>query len=246
MIVLDARDNADRPKPKNHVEFKGDFLWLNPTAPMIERKLNMETVEAHMKLADADNVPALFNFVEESWDVPNSEFIRRHKWWDRAWDQIKAVNPSQVVGCYAEVPAVNYWDAVIKYRYDKTKSQDDLNQWNQAKPRHTAWKLLNNRLQSLAVCVDIICPSVYLHYEQFPNEEWVGYAKANIDEAKQYGKPVYPVVWPRYHTSHIAIDLDRWRKYVASVKAMKTDGLILWDYSGFGKWSEVEAHFNVA
>lgn len=246
MIVYDARDSADRPKPQNHVEFRQDGLWINPDAPVTQRKLNIETVRAHMDLSDADNVPALFNFPEQTWDIPNADFKKRLAWWTATWDQIRAVNPSQIVGCYAEVPAIEYYGPIKQYNHTSDpKNIDATNQWFAEKPKLAAVRSLNNKLHAIADSLSIICPSLYLHYDFHSDAQWAAYAKWNFGEARQYGKPVYPVLMPRYHDSLKPIAIERWRDYVKMVRNMQPNGLIIWDYSGHGPWSEVEEHFHV-
>lgn len=219
---------------------------------MTDLQPNLVRVEQHLREADEADVPALFNFPEQTWNtnpllgntISKQDYRNRVKWWEKVWSQIKAINPSQKVGVYCEVPMRNYWDPVLLHIYQRDPSQDNLNQWNQAKPRLTAWKLLNNALKALADCVDVICPSLYLHYEQYPNDHWSAYAKANIDEAKQYGKDVYAVVCPRYQTeTWDVINVDRWKRFLADVAKCDPTGIILWDYYGMGSWESVKEHF---
>jgi hypothetical protein len=251
MIVYDGRDYIDRPKPLNWIECRGDNLWLNPGTPMVERKLDMTTVTNLMRSADESNVPALFNLLEESWDVPAKEFKARLKWWDAIWAQIRSVNPSQKVGCYAEVPARNFDDPVVEYANKFEPSQDHANQWAVHKPLLKKWKLLNNRLSLVADCVDVICPSLYLHYSKYKNEYWAAYAAANIEEAKQYGKQVFAWVCPRYFGEPPfdrppVIELGRWKQFLGDVAKCKPDGIILWDYYEYGPFAEVADHFKAA
>lgn len=248
MIIYDGRDYIDRPKPSNYIECRGDNLWLNPLAPLVEKILNCDTVSDLMQSADAANVPALFNFPEQSWDVSPKEFKLRLKWWDKTWEKIRAVNPSQKVGCYAEVPVRNFFDPVAEYAYKFEPSQDNANQWVIHKPRIKKWKQLNNRLALLADNIDVICPSLYLHYSKYKNEYWAAFAKANIEESRQYGKQVLAWVCPRYfgeppYDRPPIIELDRWKKFIEDVKAGKPDGIILWDYYGYGPFEEIAEHF---
>lgn len=246
MIILDARNNADRPKPANNCEFKANDLWLNAGAPMPELKLNMATVEAHMALADADNVPCLFNFLEQSWEaITFTDFQSRLAWWTATWKQIRAVNPSQVVGVYAEVPASNYWAPVLEreYRLKPNDAYEKARYETQTKAQVKAAKTLNNKLHSLADAVSIICPSLYLYYPQHNDAQWSAFARWNIEEAKQYGKPVLPVVCPRFIDTLKPIDLDRWKTFIANIEKQNPEGLIVWDWSGHGPYSDVQSQF---
>jgi hypothetical protein len=60
------------------------------------------------------------------------------------------------------------------------------------------------------------------------------YALAILREARQYGKPVYAFLWPRYHDSNRFIGgqpISRkfWRKQLETVYR-HADGVVIWDY----------------
>lgn len=272
MIVYDASYYPDVPTPTNSlIGIGGESLWQNPHAEDFTTWiLNLDFVTKHLEKADAENKPALFNFAEHTWNtdptigsgvqlITKAQFKERLEWWTRTWATIRAINPSQKLGVYAEFPVRNLDDPIVEYSFKYEPSQDNTNQWRLHKPLMKAWKLLNNRLSVLAECVDIVCPSLYLHYPKYKNEYWAAYAKANIEEAKQYGKEVYPYVWPRYHSAPygyppptddislpFVIDLARWKQYLVDVVKCKPDGLIIWDYYGYGPWSQVAEHFSAA
>ena len=47
----------------------------------------------------------------------------------------------------------------------------------------------------------MFCSPLYTFYPL--SEQWQKYAIENIKQAKIYGKPVYPFLWPQYHDSTI-------------------------------------------
>src|SRR5690606_26877227 len=77
----------------------------------------------------------------------------------------------------------------------------------------------------LAAAVDIIFPSLYTFYDQ--PEQWQRYAIGNVAEARQYGKPVYPFIWPQFHDSGAEIPSTFWRQQLETVYA-EADGLVIW------------------
>ena len=96
------------------------------------------------------------------------------------------------------------------------------------------WKNANQKLAPLAKNVDYIYPSIYTFYKS-PNK-WKKYAIANINEAKKYGKPVIPFIWPQYHGSnklrkHKFIGYDYWRLQLETIYE-HADGIVLWSPAG--------------
>jgi hypothetical protein len=122
------------------------------------------------------------------------------------------------VGYYGTVPTRNYW-APVK------KDAGAL----------ATWRGDNNRLAPLAQAVDTVYPSLYTFYDDVPG--WTTYALANIEEARQYGKPVYPFLWPQYHQSRKPIAGDFWRLQLDTV-FKNADGLVIWTPArGGAKWN---------
>lgn len=105
--------------------------------------------------------------------------------------------------------------------------------------RHPAglksWRSLNQFLKPIADASDFITPSLYTFYDDVPG--WVTYASGNIEEAQQFGKPVYPFLWCRYHPSNRQrrnqfIDGNFWRTQLETVRDRGANGLVLWDWAG--------------
>jgi hypothetical protein len=126
--------------------------------------------------------------------------------------------PSLKLGIYAIPPIRDYWTPVRNI------------------PGSVAsWRAANQFLKSIADASDFIAPSLYTFYEDIPG--WVTYASANIEEAQQFGKPVYPFLWCRYHTSNRLrrnqfIEGGYWRTQLETVRDRGANGVVLWDWAG--------------
>lgn len=126
---------------------------------------------------------------------------------------IKAAHPQALVGYYGVLPIRNYY-APIK------NNPADLQQWHQK----------NSNLKELADRVDVIFPSLYT-FKDDP-EAWQKYAIANIEQARQYNKPVIVYLWPQYHGSNKIlgykfVDGKFWRMQLETVY-QHADGAVIW------------------
>jgi len=132
--------------------------------------------------------------------------------------------PNAKIGIYMGVPERN-WLAVCG---DPAKRA----------ARMTAWHNNNLRLATLASAVDIIFPSLYTFYGDSASVScWPYYAKANIKEARIYGKPVWAFLWMKYHPDGGWIPRSFWRTQLDTVYA-NADGLVIWSKSvGSSAWS---------
>ena len=94
-----------------------------------------------------------------------------------------------------------------------------------------AWKAANDRIAAVAAKVPVIYPSIYLFYED--PELNALYIKAQVAEAKRYGKKVLPVIQMNYHESNAKhgnglIGPDVMRAAVRAAGEAGADGLVLW------------------
>jgi hypothetical protein len=132
-------------------------------------------------------------------------------------DTFRQHMPETKVGYYGTVPTRNYWAPVKK---DTAAI--------------ATWRNDNKRLAPLAEALDTIYPSLYTFYDDVPG--WTTYALANIEEARQYGKPIYPFLWPQYHRSRKPIAGDFWRLQLDTV-FKNADGVVIWTPARGGpKW----------
>lgn len=128
-------------------------------------------------------------------------------------DGVRKKGGKSKLGYYMMIPEKN-WYAPVQNRSSKMK----------------AWKSNNDKLARLAKEVDVIFPSLYTMFDN--QSDWIKYAKGNIAEAKQYGKPVIPFIWPQIHNWNS----DDGRKYMSASfwkTQLKTvhglaDGVVVW------------------
>ncbi|MBD1823596.1 hypothetical protein H6F51_13995 [Cyanobacteria bacterium FACHB-DQ100] len=126
--------------------------------------------------------------------------------------------PALKLGVYAVPPVRDYWTPVRNQPAGLT-----------------SWRAVNQFLKPIAEAADFIVPSLYTFYDDIPG--WVTYARGNIEEAQQFGKPVYPFLWCRYHTSNRLrgnqfIEGDFWRTQLETVRDRGANGVVLWDWFG--------------
>ena len=93
-----------------------------------------------------------------------------------------------------------------------------------------AWSDRNAKLAPLAREVDLIFPSLYTFLDN--QKAWVKYARANVQEARKYNKPVYAYVWPQIHNSNPTIGLQHlsasfWQLQLDTLRGI-TDGVVIW------------------
>ncbi|QDU72719.1 hypothetical protein [Mucisphaera calidilacus] len=136
---------------------------------------------------------------------------------------IREARPDLTFGYYGIPPVRDYWRAI--------KPRDSR--------QYQAWAAENDALQPMIRDVDVIYPSLYTFYDD--PEGWVKYAEVNIREARKYGKPVYPFLWPQYHDSHKElkyhfIDGDFWRIQLETC-LKHADGVVIW-----GGWTDPEGN----
>ena len=96
--------------------------------------------------------------------------------------------------------------------------------------RHANWKSVNGKLTRLAKEVDVLFPSLYTMYDT--QSDWLKYAKANIAEARKYGKKVYPFIWPQIHDWNKTdgqkyMSASFWKTQLKTVHDLG-DGVVIW------------------
>ena len=130
--------------------------------------------------------------------------------------------PDAKFGFYDQVPRGNYWPILL----NRTA---DLAQWHD----------INKRSAAVAANIDYCFPSLYTFYNDVAG--WKTSAGSVLAEARQYGKPVYPFLWPRFHNSNAALKMayiprDFWREELEFCRD-HADGCVLW--GGFKElWDE--------
>lgn len=126
---------------------------------------------------------------------------------------LKEARPDLKFGYYGELPTRDYVSRLpaIGEKYRK-------------------WHHANERLKRLAAYADVICPDLYTHFDDIT--VWKQYAKDAVKEARMYGKPVMPFIWPEFHDANIElkgkyIPAPFWKEQLTTLDQI-ADGIIIW------------------
>jgi hypothetical protein len=128
-------------------------------------------------------------------------------------DGIRAKGSKTKIGYYLLIPDKN-WYAPVQNSSSKMK----------------AWKATNDKLARLVKEVDVIFPSLYTMFDN--QSDWIKYAKGNIAEARQYGKPVIAFIWPQIHNWNESdgqkyMSGSFWKTQLKTVNSL-ADGTVIW------------------
>jgi hypothetical protein len=134
----------------------------------------------------------------------------------RVADIFHEAAPGVHIGFYGILPVVDYWRSIEAADSAKFRS----------------WHAENVRVLEIARHVDVVFPSLYTFYDNL--EGWVRYARANLSEARLYGKPIYPFLWPEYHNSNRFLAGNElpgpfWSTELSTV-AQAADGIVIWGW----------------
>ena len=122
--------------------------------------------------------------------------------------------PDAQYGYYGVLPLGGYWPAIAP----------------RTSPLRQAWEADNAKMLPVAATVNVVFPSLYTYYAD--PKAWVRFAIEQIHEAKKYGKPVYPFLWPQFHDSnHLLggryLPAAYWKLELDTVRA-HADGVVIW------------------
>lgn len=134
---------------------------------------------------------------------------------------VRRMRPEMKFGFYGAPPIRVYWPIL---RRDASYQQ---------------WLVIDRALRPLAQAVDYIFPSLYTFYDD--PQGWTRFAAAQIEQARRYGKPVFPFLWYQYHDSNRFlkgrdIALAAWEQELQFCRE-RADGLVLWGGAG-QDWNE--------
>lgn len=96
------------------------------------------------------------------------------------------------------------------------------------------WHYANIRVKRLAQYVDVIAPEFYMYINDI--NHWENYTILAMKEARIYGKPVLPFIWPEYMDSRQNIKLgiaatfmehNIWKRQLVLLDKL-ADGIIVW------------------
>lgn len=165
----------------------------------------------------------------------------------RAVAVVRQAAPNVRVGYYSMMPLRAYHPTL-----NNPNAGVDHEAAARADAGFAAWRRANQRLGfsmtksgrsevGLADLVDFVCPSIYLFHDDRTHsiERQVRYVRANLLEARQYGKPVYAFVWPKLHGKDALVPMRLW---TATIRAAvrDADGIVLWNGTG-ETWDDGEA-----
>ena len=184
---------------------------------------SLDTVDAaaiRREIARFRNYRGLFYVDIEGWpvyDVPEAQIEQNIGKLGQVADIVRQTAPELQFGFYAVLPENVYWPLV-----DGTP--DQLQRWRESA----------RRTEVIARKVDVIMPSLYTFYDS-PSDRagWEKWARIVLTEARRYGKPVYPFIWPHFHNSNVklkdhTVPGDYWRMELETVRRY-ADGVVLWD-----------------
>lgn len=151
----------------------------------------------------------------EHWELQGSqrEVSRSIAKYVRTLQWLRSAGP-MTIGMYGLMPLRDYWRAL--------QAPDS--------PAYRAWQKENDALAPIAELLDFQAPSLYTFFDD--RDGWVRFATENLREARRFGKPIYPFLWPQYHESSKIrglepIEPDYWRRQLQLVRE-HADGAIVW------------------
>ena len=213
--IYDATMYVDKPDLAESGVLPVKFVYASAIWPQDADREQLPP-EDHVR-ALAQRLPAdqMLVLDIEHWDLSDQHV----DWLIQIIQWMKDELPDRKIGYYLLLPERKYWTALADPASDKYKD----------------WQARNRSPQRLRLAehVDAIFPSLYTFYNDPAG--WTAYARANIAEARVYGKPVYPVLWPQYHTGGAQptelrgtnISASFWQQQLITA-GTNADGVIIW------------------
>lgn len=205
-----------------------------------ERRVRMAAVEAQQRRGalclDIEAFPL------DSRNATNEEIDRSIQTIAKMVGWAREQSPGIRVFLYSMMPHTDTITAIEHHIAATTQPSGDTHAWWMAKKpeidsKYAAWQRANARMRSsdgvsvgLSTLFDAVCPALYLAKREpaWSEAEIVGLVRAHVDEARQYGKSVYPFVWPHFYRSAEPVDLQNWVTLMREI-SLHADGMILWD-----------------
>lgn len=156
------------------------------------------------------------------------------------------------------VTVINTWKATFPYPagiYRTVPRRSYAGSQTPGSAAYITWQAENDTRQSIADAVDILYPSLYTF--EADQSKWTTYAENNISEARRLGgtKPVYPFIWPLYHSSADPASLagtyvgDSYWRHQIQTCLDNADGCVVWgnfpaeDFNSTQDWWKVLSGF---
>lgn len=121
---------------------------------------------------------------------------------------------------------------------------------------YASWAAHNaDVVAAVAASVDFVAPSLYVFHKTDSGDtdgsgwksqaEQTAYLTHNVAQAKLYGRPVIPFIWPEIHPSNATFGGDRltgwqWRFWLDTIYGLDVDGVVIWGLNG-DDWSTESA-----
>jgi hypothetical protein len=207
-----------------------------------ERKARITAVEAKQ----AGGIPICFDIEDFPLDArhsPSADIDRSVREIAKVVHWARAQDPAVRIFLYAYLPHTNAHEADAEYTLATTQPTGASYAWWQnakddIQSSLARWRDANERLRngpsrpvSLAELFDGVCPSLYIFPEIKKPDPIRGiktYVWMHLEEARKYGKPIYPFIWPRFYETDEPVDLTLWVNLVREIM-IHGDGAILWD-----------------
>lgn len=191
------------------------ILYQNMLLPKGADAIDTDFISQYAKRLPSSDLPYILDI--ECWNVrPNVSDADAEKNIDKlilVIKTLKSARPDLKFGYYGELPTRDYVSRspAIGEKYRK-------------------WHHANERLKRLAEYVDVVCPDLYTHFDDV--KVWKQYAIAAVKEARMYGKPVMPFIWPEFHDANRElkgnyIPPQFWKEQLMTLNQI-ADGIIIW------------------
>ena len=212
--VFDAMVYKNKPDPR--------ALGMTPIRPLErfwapgEPNDQVDAIGTRREAAKmADYQGAVFIDIEHwpVYDVPQGVAEQSIAKLARVASIVRGALPRCRIGFYDIMPQSIYWPIV-------NRDEKQLRLWHES----------NQRTERLASGVNFICPSLYTFYAD--EKGWELCARTALREARRYGKPVYPFLWPEYHVSNARLrdtylPAHAWRRELEICREL-ADGIVIW------------------
>ncbi|MCF6244522.1 MAG: hypothetical protein L3J43_05745 [Sulfurovum sp.] len=212
--IYDATSYTNKNRLNQYIFPSIPILYEDMLLPKGAGNIDFEFLKKYAHSLPYSKIPYILDI--ESWDIRPKvfDFIAnpRIDKYIAVIKTLKEARPDLKFGYYGILPVRDYVTV--------NPSQRQLKKWHEA----------NLRVKRLSQYVDIICPDLYTFFKD--KKYWKTYASLAIKDARMYGKPVIPFIWPEYHdaskdTPYTYINPSFWKLQVEYLSS-HADGMIVW------------------